>query len=147
MEFQSGAVMEVFVSSWRKGLMWWRQELKLWVLSPFPMCCFWWWPSRSRTLTQGAAWEGEKHWMQCPSVNQGRFAEESLSSMQDLHVVCSQEAAFETPGKAVAYRLWACRFEEIMGRTQRLLLPCRGNNQIPSSYQPTFSKLTSDLGC
>lgn len=42
---------------------------------------------------------------ECPSVNQGRFAEESLSSMQDLHVVCSQEAAFETPGKAVAYRL------------------------------------------
>lgn len=59
-------------------------------------------------LGQGAAWEGGKRQelkAVCPSVNQRRCAEESLSSVQDLHVACSQGAAFETAGKAVAYRL------------------------------------------
>lgn len=164
--------MEVFVNwsqhlkdltSWMLGIsVWWEQEhlsrLSQLKLSKSQMPLLGADPAVTKLQMQSCLWHNEQpgKWASTPnwkwSIPQWT-KEDLLKSLQAVCKICvlvyvaRRQLAFKTPGKATAYRLWACGFEEIMGRTQRLLLSCRGNNQIPSSYQPTFSKLTSDLGC
>lgn len=74
-------------------------------------------PDTVTPLTQTAAWEVRKHRelkAEGSSTNQRWFAEASPSNVQksfcERVYVARRWLAFKTPGKAVAYRPWACRF-------------------------------------